>query len=135
MLSPSIDTFRIFLHVLAASVWVGGQLTLAGLVPTLRAAAPDAVAPAARRFSRLAWPAFAVLVLTGVWNLLEVDVTDASAAYQVTLFVKLMVVAASGIGAAVHTAGRSKAALAVGGSLAGLGAIAALFLGVLLTRA
>ena len=32
MLSPTATTVRLFLHVLAACVWVGGQLTLAGLV-------------------------------------------------------------------------------------------------------
>src|SRR5205809_697088 len=78
VLHPSIDTVRIFLHVLAATIWVGGQLTLAGLVPTLRTEAPDAVVPAARRFALLAWPAFAVLVITGVWNLVEVDVAAPS---------------------------------------------------------
>ena len=29
-------TFRVFLHVLGASVWVGGQIVLGALVPTLR---------------------------------------------------------------------------------------------------
>jgi putative copper export protein len=134
VLSPSLDTLRIFLHVLAATVWVGGQLTLAGLVPTLRSAAPDVVPVAARRFNRIAWPAFGVLVATGIWNLVEVDLGSTSTAYQVTLMVKLVVVALSGVGAAVHVVSRSKVALAVGGSLAGLGAVGALFLGVLLTR-
>lgn len=36
MLAVSWDTIRLFLHVLAATVWVGGQLTLAALVPALR---------------------------------------------------------------------------------------------------
>ena len=31
-----MNAFRLFLHVLAASIWVGGQLVLAGLVPTVR---------------------------------------------------------------------------------------------------
>lgn len=134
MLEPSIDTVRVFLHLLAATVWVGGQLTLAGLVPTLRSSAPDAVRPVARRFAALAWPAYGVLVATGVWNLVEIDVADTSTAYQVTLFVKLAVVAASGVGAAVHAAGRSTVALAVGGSMAGFGAVVSLFLGTLLVR-
>jgi hypothetical protein len=31
MLTVSWDTIRLFLHVLAATVWVGGQITLAAL--------------------------------------------------------------------------------------------------------
>jgi uncharacterized membrane protein len=31
MLSVNWDTIRLFLHVLAATVWVGGQITLAAL--------------------------------------------------------------------------------------------------------
>ena len=33
MLSVNWDTIRLFVHVLAAAIWVGGQLTLAALVP------------------------------------------------------------------------------------------------------
>jgi len=132
MLSPTTATLRLFLHVLAAMVWVGGQLTLAGLLPSLRALGPDAPRRIARAFSRIAWPAFAVVVLTGVWNLMAVDIADTSTSYQVTVFVKVMVVAASGISAAVHAGARSKLAVAVGGAVAGLTAIAAVFLGVLL---
>ena len=36
MLAVSWDTIRLFLHVLAATIWVGGQLVLAVLVPVLR---------------------------------------------------------------------------------------------------
>ena len=42
MLDVTVQTIRLFLHVLAATVWVGGQLTVAGLVPGLRALSPDA---------------------------------------------------------------------------------------------
>ena len=37
MLPVTVDTIRVTLHVLAATVWVGGQITLAGLLPTWRA--------------------------------------------------------------------------------------------------
>jgi hypothetical protein len=111
---------------------VGGQFTLAGLVPVLRPLGADATRAAARRFNVIAWPAFAVLLATGLWNLSAVHVGDASHEYLVTLFVKLAAVAVSGVGAAVHIVGRSKAALAIGGAMSSVGAIAALFLGVLL---
>ena len=131
MLSVHWSTVRLFLHVLAATVWVGGQLTLAGLVPGLRAISPDAPRTVARRFNRIAWPAFAVLVATGIWNILAVHATF-HGAYGVTLTVKLGVVALSGLSAFLHAHARSKAGLAAWGALAGLSAIAAVFLGVLL---
>jgi len=121
---------RLYIHVLAATVWVGGQLTLAGLVPGLRALDPNLPRTVARRFNRIAWPAFAVLVVTGLWNIAELDVTDASTDYQVTLFVKILVVALSGVSAGFHAGARSKVGLAVWGALTGVTALAALFLGV-----
>jgi putative copper export protein len=132
VLSPTLATWRLTIHVLAAAIWVGGQIVLGALVPTLRKAAPDATAVVARAFARIAWPAFAVLVLTGIWNLTEVAFSSRSTAYQVTLLVKLVLAAISGVAAAVHQIGRSRLALALGGALAGVGAIGALFLGVLL---
>lgn len=132
MLSVDATAIRLFVHVLAATVWVGGQLVLAGLVPTVRGLGDGATKAVARAFDRIAWPAFAVLILTGIWNLVEVRVGDTSTEYQVTLGLKLLFVAASGIGAAAHRGATSKALLAAGGAAAGVGAIAALFLGVLL---
>ena len=123
-------TIRLFLHVLAATVWVGGQLTLAGLLPALRPLGPEATRAVARQFERLAWPAFAVLVVTGIWNLVEVDITDTDTEYQVTLAVKLVLVAASGIGAALHRRAASTLVLAIAGAAGALGALAALFLGI-----
>ena len=130
----SIDAVRIALHLLGVTVWVGGQIVLAGLVPTLRSLGPDAPRTVARRFNLIAWPAFGVAVATGIWNLTEVRLGDTSTEYQVTLFVKLLLVAASGIGAFLHTRATSKAGLAIGGAFAGAGAVGALVLGVMLTR-
>jgi putative copper export protein len=123
-------TIRLFLHVLAAAVWVGGQLTLAGLLPALRRLGPEATRTIARQFDRIAWPAFAVLVITGVWNLIEVDVGSTSTSYRVTLVVKLFLVALSGVGAAAHRASKQTLVLALGGAGAAAGALGALLLGV-----
>jgi putative copper export protein len=133
VLPLDIDTIRLFLHVLAATVWVGGQLTLAALVPSLRALGGDAPKAAARRFNTFAWPAFGVLVITGVWNVLEIDVGDRTVEYQVTLFVKLALVAAAGIGAFLHTQARTRQGLALWGAVGGLASLASLFFGVWLS--
>ena len=130
MLTANVDTVRLFLHVLAATVWVGGQLTLAALVPALRRVGPDVPRAAARRFNLVAWPAYGVLVITGIWNILAVDHMTAS--YRATLIAKVTVVAASGITALLHTRSKSPAGLAIWGALTGLTALAALFLGVVL---
>lgn len=132
MLPVTLDTLRVTLHVLAVTVWVGGQLTLLGLLPALRAIGGDAPRTVARRFNVVAWPAFGLTVVTGVWNLLAVDVGDTSPDYQATLFAKLFFVAVSGIAAFVHGRGGSKAATAVGGAVGLFAALAALFYGVLL---
>ncbi|MGI9006490.1 MAG: hypothetical protein ACR2FU_09875 [Streptosporangiaceae bacterium] len=133
MLAVSWDTVRLFLHVLAATIWVGGQLTLAALVPVLRRFGAEVPRAAARRFNQVAWTAFAVLVITGVWNIAAVrGEISHDASYRVTLIVKLIVVGVSGITAALHARARSTMGLAVFGALTGASALAALFLGVLL---
>jgi putative copper export protein len=141
------DTIRLFLHVLAATVWVGGQLTLGVVITALRPAGPERIRAVARRFQLAAWPAFFVLLATGVWNLQALHVGDQSTAWLTTLFVKLLCVAVSGTAAALHILiaaprvrnapddlARRKAA-ALSGAFEGtsvLFAVAALFLGVML---
>ena len=132
MLPVSWDTIRLFLHVLAATVWVGGQLVLAALVPVLRKFGTDATRAAARRFNQVAWSAFAVLIVTGIWNIAANSANADHAGYRATLVVKLVVVAISGVTAALHTRSRTSRGRAVFGALTGLSALAALFLGVLL---
>ena len=131
MLPVDLHTIRLFLHVLAATVWVGGQLTLAGLVPGLRALSPDAPRKVAQRFNRIAWPAYGVLVATGIWNITAVH-AKWSGKYGSTLIVKIVVVAVSGISAAAHARSSSKAGLALWGAVTGVSALAALFLGLML---
>ncbi len=124
----SLDTFRLFLHVLSASVWVGGQLALAGIVPTVRQFGPDAPRSVARAFNRIAWPAYGVAVFTGMWNVFAVPLGDLA---HPELEIKVLVVAMSGIGAGVHQLARgNKAMLAVGGAMSSLFGIAAMWVGV-----
>ena len=130
MLEIGLDEVRVFVHLLAATVWVGGQLVLAGLVPALRGITPEAPSVAARQFARIAWPAFAVLVVTGIWNMAAVE--RSTDEYDRTLMLKLAVVALSGATAYAHQRATTRRGLAVGGALTGLTALLALFLGVLL---
>lgn len=65
----------VWLHVLAAAVWIGGMVFLAlVMVPVVRRAeyrphAPRLVHLTGTRFSRVGWACFVVLVLTGMGNL------------------------------------------------------------------
>jgi putative copper export protein len=125
------STVRVFLHVTAATIWVGGQLTLAGLVPGLRDIRADAPRMVARRFNQIAWPAYGALVATGIWNVIVLEpVWDTE--YGRTLMIKMTVVAASGIAAFIHARSRTPPMLAVFGALSALTALGALFLGVML---
>lgn len=133
MLTPDIDVIRTFVHLLAAAVWVGGQITVAGIVPGLRRSHPEATKAVAQGFARVAWPAFAVTVVTGVWSLAVMDVTDTSSAWQVTLLLKLALAIASGAAAAAHAAATSRAMIALGGALGLLTALGATLTGVLLS--
>jgi putative copper export protein len=98
------DAIRLFLHVLAATVWVGGQLVLGALVPAVRPAGPEAVSAVARRFQQLAWPAFAVLLLTGLWNLDAAEYSKQTDEWQATVMAKIGAFVIAGVTAAGHTA-------------------------------
>ena len=132
MVEVDIDSVRVTLHVLAVSVWIGGQLIMAALVPVLRAAGPDVPRQAAQRFGRIAWPFFGLAVLTGIWNLFDVDFDAVETSYHVTLSLKMLAVGVSGAAAAVHSLTASPRVRGLTGALALLAALAALFLGVLL---
>lgn len=132
MLHLDLDTIRLFLHVLAATVWVGGQVTLAALVPALRAAGAEVPRAAANAFNRVAWPAFGVLVATGVWNVIAES--DRGAAFRHTLLLKYALVIASGGTAYAHAQAGTRTGLAVYGALTGVTALGALFVGVWLAQ-
>jgi putative copper export protein len=126
-----LDTIRISLHILAACVWVGGQVVMGALVPVLRDISPDAPKRVANQFAKVAWPAFGLAVVTGIWNLLEIE-SGQSTAYNITLGVKLLLVAAVGISAAVHSLTPSPAIRGITGAVGLFGSLAAVVFGVML---
>jgi putative copper export protein len=126
-----VNAARLFLHVMAASIWVGGQLVLAALVPTLRGLGDDAAVQVARAFHRIAWPAFAVAVVTGLWNVFAIPLQDLQHPW---IELKLLAVLLAGVGAAVHqNAKGNRTLLAVGGAVATVSAVTAMYLGFLVT--
>jgi putative copper export protein len=133
VLSPDADTLRLFLHVLGATLWVGGQLTLAPLVPALRELSPDAPRIAARRFGPVAGIGFLVLLFSGVWNTMEVDFDARSTAYGATFGLKMTLFTLSGVGALVHALTTRPSLRGASAAVATLTAVGALFLGILLT--
>ena len=134
MISPTLDSFRIFLHVLAVAVWVGGQIVLAGLVPTIRTSAPDALPKVAQAFARVAWPAMIVIVFTGMWGLSASSTSESDTAYMVTFALKMVMVFIAVAATVVHSQGTSKAAKAIGGALGLLGSLLAAYAGILLAH-
>jgi hypothetical protein len=71
-----------------------------------------------------------VLVVTGLSNLTETSFGNQTTEWQATLFAKLVVVALSGVSAALHTQATTKKAIAIWGALGGLSALLALFYGM-----
>lgn len=128
----TLDTIRIFLHILAASIWVGGQFVLANVVSGLRRDHRDALPVVARAFARVAWPAFGTTVVTGVWSLLSIDTLDSDA--QIALALKIVAVVVSGGAAAAHSVSSSRLVKALGGALGSIAAVIAMLLAVIVSN-
>src|SRR5579864_6732207 len=94
----------LWLHVLAACVWIGGQVVIAAVIPLLRGSNGIA-SRAGARFQAVAWPAFALLIITGVLNARNAGIGWGdllTTPVGRTLTVKLGFVLLSGAAAAVH---------------------------------
>ena len=131
-LSDGLGGFRLILHVLAATIWVGGQFTVVGLLPTVRSFGEDAPKKVGQALGRLLWPAYAVLVITGFWNISALTVKDASSAWKAVLVVKIVVVAVAGVAVFLHQRARTKRGTAIWGAVGALASVTALCLGVFL---
>ena len=131
-LATAVTGIRLILHVFAATIWVGGQFTVAGLLPTIRGFGEDAPKKVARAFSRFMWPAYAVLIVTGFWNISAVQPKDATSAWKAVLIIKIVFVVIAGVAVFLHQRSTSKVGLAVWGSIGGAASVIALCLGVFL---
>ncbi len=133
--SISLDTIRIFLHVLSVCVWVGGQFVMLALLPVLRGAGVEGLPKqAAQAFQRVAWPAFAVAFFTGIWNIFEVDMANTTTRYSVIFGIKFLLVVASGAAAWVHAVSTKPAIKGMTGGLGFVAGIVAILLGFALTH-
>jgi putative copper export protein len=87
----------LWFHLVAASVWVGGLITLGAIISTLRSQGVDrpVLQAVARQFGRVSWTALGVAVLSGGW--MAIDYID-----QPMLAVKMGMVALTAALAAWH---------------------------------
>lgn len=135
MIPFSIDSLRTFLHLIGVAVWLGGQFVLAGMVPSIRRITPEALPTMAKAFAKMAWPAMCLMVVTGSWSLVSVESVDRTTEWTITVALKLLIVGVALAATLVHSTGRSKIALALGGALALAASTVAMYLGVLLASA
>ena len=97
-----LDTVRVVLHVLAITVWIGGQIVVGAVVPVVGRAYPGSGKVAAKAFSRVAWPAFGIAVVTGLWSMLAIPSEQTSSGWSMLLGIKMLLVLVSGVAALVH---------------------------------
>lgn len=133
MLPINLEVVRLTLHVLGATIWVGGQIVLLALMGPLRKVAPAAIAPAARTFAWVAWPAFGLLVVTGAWMLSGGE--DQSDAFRTTLMIKMVFVLLSGVGAALHSFVKNPALKGIWATVGLVSGLCAVLLGVAIVEA
>jgi putative copper export protein len=129
-ISFGADQLRTILHLVGVIVWLGGQIVMLGLLPVLRAAGGDIPKKAAAAFGRVAWPAFGLTVVTGIWNLVEIDLADVSSGYNALFGNKMLLVVITGLAAGLHQSTEKPAVRGITGALGFGAAIGAFILGV-----
>lgn len=127
-----LDAVRVALHVLSVSVWVGGQIVLAAIVPVLRRHNRESMQMVARAFQRVAWPAFGLALITGFWGMLAVS-DDVSSGWSQLIGIKILVVLLSGVAAYWHQHSNAQVIKAVAAAGALITALAALLMGAMLS--
>jgi len=125
-----LDQIRTILHVLGVTVWLGGQIVMLGLLPTLRKLGGDVPKEVAAAFGRVSWPAFALIIVTGIWNILEVDLGNVSTGYNAAFGVKMLLVVITGLAAGMHQSTDKPAVRGITGALGFIAAVAAFVVGI-----
>lgn len=128
------NEIRIFLHVLAVCVWVGGQIVMLALLPVLRQLGGDASSRIAQQFGRVSWPFFALAVFTGIWNMFAIEMAAVSASWHITFAIKFVLVIISGLAAFVHQRTESTALKGITGGVGFAASLGALILGIALSH-
>ena len=88
---------------------------MVGLVGPARGLGADAPKTLARAFARLAWPAYVVLLVTGVWNVTAVGYSSMDSTWKAVLLAKIAVVVLAGLGVMLHQRATTKQGLAIWG--------------------
>jgi putative copper export protein len=132
-LASASTVVRLSLHILAACVWLGGQIVVAGLLPTIRSLGEEAPRKVAQAFGRLSWPAFWLLILTGFWNYAAVHGSSQSSSWNAAFGAKMVMVVAAGVGIFLHTRAKTPKARGIYAGIGTLATLIAMVLGILIT--
>lgn len=113
--------FVFYIHLLSATVWVGGLVVLGGLVPAVRKVTDDrsVIQAIAKRFGVMSWTALGLLVLTGTLMVFD-------RVWTRTLIAKIGLVMLSALLAVWHTMAAREQSPAVRGAIQGVILILAL---------
>lgn len=124
----------LLLHVLGVAVWVGGQVVMSSVMLALRSTDPDVRPSAAHGFAKVAWPALAVAIFTGIWMMIRALGEDPSpeSSWSMVLGIKMMFVAISGAAAWAHQKSKMSAVKAVAAAVALVAGLAAVVMAVTL---
>lgn len=118
-----IDDSVRWLHLIAASIWVGGLIVLGALVAAVRRAGADRsiLTAMARQFGWVSWTAMGLAFATGVVQLARSDVSLATdTEYAKALFIKLALVGVAAALALFHQVTARNSSPVVRGAVQGI---------------
>ena len=126
----NLDTIRIFIHILSVTVWVGGQIAMMAIMPILKEAGVEGLgAKVAQGFSNIAFPALAVAIFSGIWNIVSIDMANATMVWNIVFGIKFLLVILSGFGAVRHKNATDPKQKGLFGAIGFGSAVIAMFLG------